>query len=146
MNDEDTGLLPNRSLVLWPYTDPAIRHLKWNKEYLLVEAAMETPFKLGFNNPVGWIAYWLDGVLFVKYAGYDTRSTYPDHGCSSECYCNDEFMELETLGPVKELQPGEFIEHIETWQLMSMPVRPTDSGQIGALREFLSQMDFASGN
>jgi hypothetical protein len=40
-----------------------------------------------------------------------------DHGCNAESYCNDEFIELETLGPLVKLEPGQFVTHTETWEL-----------------------------
>jgi hypothetical protein len=29
------------------------------------------------------MAYWLDGILFVKFARYEPQVAYPDFGCSS---------------------------------------------------------------
>lgn len=124
MNNVDTGFLPNRNLVLWPYTDLGNRNIQLGPQFLLLNAAMEAPFKIGFANPVGWLAYWLEEILFVKYAGYEPHATYPDFGSSSECYCNNQFLELETLGPLQEIQPGDSIQHIETWELHRAPTRP----------------------
>jgi hypothetical protein len=135
MNNAKMGFLPNRNLVLWPYTDLADRNFQFSRRYLLVTAAMESPFKVGFPNPVGWLAYWLEGVLFVKYAEYDPQATYPDYGSSSECYCNVIFLELETLGPLKEIQPGDSIEHVETWQLFHAPTRPENESDVQRLVE-----------
>jgi hypothetical protein len=114
-----TQLLPNRSLSLWPYTDLASSSLTIGKECLFLNAQMDTPFKVGYPNPRGWLAYWLDGVLFVKRAGYDPTARYSDFGCSSECYCNNQFIELETLAPLNSLKPGEAVTHVETWELFA---------------------------
>jgi hypothetical protein len=75
--------------------------------------------KIGWANPVGWLAYWIDGTLFVKQAGYLPLSEYPDFGSSSECYCDPHFLELETLGPVTSLAPGQSVSHEERWLLIS---------------------------
>ena len=133
MNDADTGFLPNRNLVLWPYTDLRNRNILLGRQYLMVNAAMETPFKVGFANPVGWLAYWLEETLFVKSAGYEPQAAYPDYGCSSECYCNEQFIELETLGPLQEIQPGDSIQHFETWQLFHVPTRPEKESDVQQL-------------
>ena len=37
-----------------------------------------------------------------------------------ECYCNDVFLELETLSPTWELPPGEEVQHQERWELMAV--------------------------
>jgi hypothetical protein len=137
MNNVDTGFLPNRNLVLWPYTDLADRNIKLGYYYLLVNASMESPFKVGFTNPVGWLAYWLEDILFVKYAGVEPQATYPDFGSSSECYCNNQFLELETLGPLQEIQPGGSIQHIETWQLFYAPARVENEPEVQRLVEQL---------
>jgi hypothetical protein len=137
MNDADTGFLPNRNLALWQYTDLADRNIQLGRHYLLVNASMRSPFKVGFANPVGWLAYWLENILFVKYANYESQASYPDYGSSSECYCNTQFMELETLGTLQEIQPGDSIQHVETWHLSHAPSRPKNEPDAQRLVEQL---------
>jgi hypothetical protein len=117
MNNVDTGFLPNQNLVLWPYTNLADRHLQLRRFHIRVNANMGSPFKIGFANPVGWLAYWLEGTLFVKSADYNPQAYYPDFGCSSECYCNKCFLELETLAPLTWIYPAASVTHTETWSL-----------------------------
>jgi hypothetical protein len=136
--NHDMGVLPNRLLALWSYTDISNPNVIWGKEYLLAEARMDTPFKVGFPNPRGWLAYWLDGAVFVKRAEYDAQKTYYDFGSSSECYCNDQFLELETLAPGITLGPNETATHIETWELHRDIERPRSVGDVGALAEKLN--------
>ncbi len=108
--------LPNRTLAIWPYVDMGGSYFTWEKDYILVRANMDDgALKIGFPNPRGWLAYWNDGTLFVKRADYSPRAPYYDFGSSSECYCNPQFLELETLGPSITLQPGAKVEHRETW-------------------------------
>jgi len=114
---EQTEFLPNRALVLWPYTDTTSPQVCWGNRNILVRAQMQSPFKLGFPNPRGWLAYWLDGTLFVKRAAFDPQASYYDFGSSSECYCNDRFIELETLGPAATIAPEASKFHTETWEL-----------------------------
>jgi len=128
-----TGLLPNRTLTLWPYTDISSPHLDLGNQLILLHANMQTPFKIGFPNPRGWLAYWMDGVLFVKKAAFDPQGCYPDHGCSSECYCNQSFLELETLAPFVRIEPDASITHTETWELHSDIPRPQDESTIQAI-------------
>lgn len=113
----DTGLLPNRALALWPYTDMTHPNVHWGSNYILLQANMNSPFKIGFPNPRGWQAYWLNEILFVKHAEYNAQSEYYDFGSSSESYCNDLFIELETLAPITTIAPGATATHIETWNL-----------------------------
>ena len=121
---QDTGVLPNRSLTLWPYTDMLNPNVRWGSNYILLDAELDSPFKIGFPNPRGWQAYWWNGMLFVKRAAYDANAEYYDYGSSSECYCNDSFIEMETLAPIRTIAPGETASHIETWELYRDVDRP----------------------
>ena len=134
---EDTGVLPNRSLVLWPYTNMAESNVQWGKHYLILNANVTSPFKVGFPNPRGWLAYWLNGTLFVKRAKYEAQSAYFDFGSSSECYCGDQFIELETLGPIVTIDPGATVTHVETWELYGEIDRPRDEKDAQLLVEKL---------
>ena len=132
---EETRQLPNRSLVLWPYTDLSNPNVNFGKHHIFVHVKMEEAFKVGFPNPCGWLAYWLDGILFVKHATFDAQSSYFDFGSSSECYCNDQFLELETLAPISTIQPGESVTHVETWRLFKDVECPRSEKDMYALAE-----------
>jgi hypothetical protein len=73
----------------------------------------------GIYNASGWGAYYRNGFLFVKRANVIGEAAYPDFGCNFQVFTNPEFLELETLGPFVELQPGEMVEHEERWQLFA---------------------------
>jgi hypothetical protein len=128
-----TGVLPNRSLALWPYTDITSPWLRWGNRYLLVEARMNAPFKIGFPNPRGWLAYWWRGTLFVKRTTYDAHATYPDWGSSSECYGDHRCLELETLGPLRLLERGASVTHSETWEVYQDVPRPDDETTVASI-------------
>jgi hypothetical protein len=134
---EETGVLPNRSLALWSYTNPSDPNVVWGQHYIMVQANMTSPFKAGFPNPRGWLAYWLDNTLFVKRAKYEAQSAYYDFGSSSECYCNDQFLELETLAPIQAIAPKDSVMHVETWELYGNVARPRDEKDVMSLVETL---------
>jgi hypothetical protein len=73
----------------------------------------------GIYNSSGWGAYFSRDQLFVKRAAVITGAAYPDFGCNFEMFTNLDFIELETLGPLIELRPGEMVEHIERWWLFA---------------------------
>lgn len=115
---DPNGLLPNRNIVLWPYADLASGLVELNNKGLYVHAkAKEGALKIGSPNPVGWIGYDLEGMLFVKRAEYVEGGKYLDRGASSQVYTNQYFIELETLAPVVTLQPGETTSHQEVWDI-----------------------------
>ena len=122
---DPAGLLPNRQISLWPYAHINDPRLKLDDEFVLFKAeAALPPFKIGYFNPQGWMAYWLDGVLFRKTYEAQTESTYPDNNCNAEMYCNDRFVELESLGSLNTVKPGESIVHMETWELFDSLAQP----------------------
>jgi hypothetical protein len=134
---QDTGVLPNRSLGLWPYTDMANPNVQWGSNIILLQANLDAPFKIGFPNPRGWLAYWWKGTLFVKRADYNPQAAYYDFGGSSQCYCDHRFIELETLAPIHTLAPGETASHIETWGIYKDIDCPHNENEAQALADKL---------
>jgi len=135
---QDTGVLANRSLAVWPYTDIKAEHIQWGNRYIFVRAEMESgAIKLGFPNPRGWIAYWLDGTLFVKKAAFEPAAIYCDFGSSSECYCDHRFMELETLAPRATIPLNGSVSHTETWEVFDNVDFSPDEASAQALVERL---------
>ncbi|MCB9421461.1 MAG: hypothetical protein H6667_16780 [Ardenticatenaceae bacterium] len=115
---DDTSLLPNRRLAIWPYARINSPHLVWGNRFIFVHATMQNEsFKLGWANSSGWLAYRVNDTLFVKQAAYQAGYDYYDFGSSSECYCNDIILELETLGPRVILEPGASVTHREVWRV-----------------------------
>jgi hypothetical protein len=106
-------------LVMWAYTDLADPRWKFTKKYLTLrqDPNNKEAQKLGLFNPDTWAAYLLNGEAFVKRGKADPSKTYPDFGCSFETFTNNEFLEIETLGPLTKLQPGQTVELIEDWAL-----------------------------
>ncbi len=114
----DTGLLPNRNLVLWPYSRLADERLELQDDLILIHGrASEAALKIGNHNTYGWLAYVLEDVLFVKRFAVDPADTYPDLGCNAETYVKDSCLELETLGGLTALERGASLTHQETWEV-----------------------------
>ncbi|HEV3164161.1 MAG TPA: hypothetical protein VGZ22_09025, partial [Isosphaeraceae bacterium] len=76
------------------------------------------PTKLGLAHQMGWIGYFDAGTLFVKRFEYQEGKPYPDGGCNFETFTNEDMLEMESLGPVVRLAPGEAVEHTERWELI----------------------------
>jgi hypothetical protein len=106
-------------LVMWPFTNLADPRWVFMKKYLALRQDPQNadPQKIGHFNPKTWAAYFLNGDLFIKRCLADPKRTYTDFGCSFETFTNAEMLELETLGPLSRVAPGEWIEHTENWEL-----------------------------
>lgn len=116
-NVDEAGLLPNRQFSLWPYSSINDPRLILRDDFILFKADALSPFKLGYFNPHGWLAYWLDGVLFSKKFEARVEAAYPDNNSNAEIYCNEKLVELESLAPLGKLNPGGTATHVETWDL-----------------------------
>ena len=133
-NVDDSGLLPNRRLLIWPYTKIDDPRLILRDDFILVQSASKLPpIKFGYFNPHGWLGYWIDNMLFVKRFDVQEEAEYPDEGCNVESYCNDQFIELETLGELTEVAPGKTVFHNEQWELyesLDVPFIPVKIQQL----------------
>jgi len=126
-------LLPDRSLVFWPSTDIGDERLSYVDDHVLVEQADGPELKIGANGREGWTAYVNDGQAFIKTFEHDSGKTYPDRGASIEVFMLDFMLELETLGPLVELDPGETASHTERWHLVDGVTQPEEGADAAAL-------------
>ncbi|MEO8594768.1 MAG: hypothetical protein ABI759_15730 [Candidatus Solibacter sp.] len=111
-------LEPTNPLVMWAFTHLDDPRWSLSRKYLVLrqDPANPLPQKLGTYNARTWAAYHLNGELFVK--RYETSappSAFPDLGCTFETFTNADFLELETLGPLTALAPGQSVAHVERW-------------------------------
>jgi hypothetical protein len=106
-------------LVMWAYTFLADPRWGFTRKYLTLrqDPANADAQKLGMFNTNTWAAYVLNGEVFVKRTTADPAKTYPDFGCSFETFTNNEFLEVETLGPLTKVAPGKSVELVEHWGL-----------------------------
>ena len=58
----------------------------------------------GLFNPAEWGVHVRGSCIFLKRAAAQPGKQYPDYGCNFEVFTNPDFLELETLGPVVDLQ------------------------------------------
>jgi hypothetical protein len=113
-------LAPTNPLVMWAFTDLSDSRWRLLRKYLVLlqDPRNPVPQKLGSFHRDTWGAYLLNGELFVKRVTAEgTPGMYPDFGCSFEMFTNAEILELETLGPLVKLQPGQTVTHTERWSL-----------------------------
>ena len=136
--------LPNRVLVLWPYSNPKDQRLHWGQRFLTLDHSKSSglersSFKIGVDNLVGWAAYALDGLALLKRYVHNTRTPYPDFGASFETYLNADFLEMETLSPLTTIRPGETLRHVENFSLFRVGEIPAP-GDGNALEAFCKKL------
>lgn len=121
MGTHPEDLLPNRTLVLWPYTDLTDERLHLGRKFLTLRQDENCgPIKFGLAHRTGWAAYLLGDCLFIKSFDWIEGETYADGGCNFETFTNQTMLEIESLGPLKDLPPGASTSHREVWHLFPL--------------------------
>jgi hypothetical protein len=115
-------LLPVSLFAIWSYTDFADPRWRLGTKYIHLKQEAQPTGRFreqmaGIFNPAGWGTYLREGHLFVKRVAIVEGAQYPDYGCNFELYSDPDFLELETLGPLVDLLPGQTVTHEEEWQL-----------------------------
>lgn len=116
LSQEDTGFLPNRNIVFWPYTDIKDERIEYSNDKIEIEQKdIVNPIKIGlYTNKE--IKAKVKGMEFsVKVDKVD--GVYPDYSCNVECYTNNYIFEIETLSPLQKLAPKQSLIHKEYWTL-----------------------------
>jgi hypothetical protein len=111
-------LAPTNPLVMWAFTDLSDPRWTFLKRHVVLRQDPQNPVpqKVGTFNAQTWGAYLLNGELFVKrFDASGGPGEYPDFGCSYETFTNADILELETLGRLVTLAPGESLTHTERW-------------------------------
>ena len=123
------SLLPVRTIAFWSYTDMQDPRWIWGTRYIQLrqDTSSKVAQKFGIRNTLGWAAYFLDGVTFIKRFPFDPTALYPDMNCNFEAFTNDEILEMETLGPMTKLEPGASVGHAEEWFLFRANVAEEES-------------------
>jgi hypothetical protein len=137
-------LAPARPLVLWHYTDLTDARLTLGRKFVRVRTddAAEDPQKIGLMNKQGWAAYLLGATLFVKRLPYAEGADYPDYGCNTEVFTAGSFIEIESLSPLRRLEPGATASHEERWHLFrDFDAGATDDSLEAALATVLPQTE-----
>ena len=111
-------------LTLWSFTDFTDPRWILGQDFLQLihdeKPAGRFPEQMiGLFNPAEWGVYVRGSCVFLKRAAAQPGKQYPDFGCNFEVFTNPDFLELETLGPLVDLQPGESTVHVEYWWLFN---------------------------
>jgi hypothetical protein len=109
---------PGRAIQVAP-EDPAIRV---QDGYLQVFDTPAYP-KLGIDSHAGWFAYLTsDGLLFVRRWPTDPEQVYNElAGLTLSLWYFRDVVELEPIGPMQVLAPGESAALTEEWWLTAHP-------------------------
>ena len=112
-------LEPTNPLIMWAFTDLSDPRWKFTNKYLTLrqDPANRRPQKLGHWNGHTFGAYFLNGDVFLKEYFPTPGLAHPEFGASFEIFTNQDFLELETMGPFTKLAKDEALTHVEHWSL-----------------------------
>ena len=108
---------PNRLLVLWPYTSWSDPRLVLADGECSVRGDAGPPLKIGTFVPGGKVSYSRNGVTLTKIFEPIANARHTDLGCNVEVYTDERFLELEVVGPLTRLAPGDEVVLDERWEL-----------------------------
>lgn len=113
-----TAPLPNRQLVLWPYTSMTDQRLGFGDVAISVSADEGPPLKLGAGASSRRLGYLRGGQLFLKEIMSKPLGTVPDFGAALQVYVGQGFCELETLGGMVEVSNTRPAILTERWTVL----------------------------
>ena len=103
---------------MWPYFDFTDSRWTFGSRFIFLrQDSRKGPTKIGLAHRMGWVAYLNHGNLFVKRIDYVEGSTYPDMGTNYQTFSNEDMLEMETVGALTRLSPGQSTELSESWEL-----------------------------
>lgn len=109
---------PRRIVSLWADTNVHDPRLQFDRNSLTATYMPLTDYcKLGLYCDPGKAVFENKGQRFILTFGAKGIDNHPDNGCNFELYLGRYFMELETLGVKRTLQPRQAASHRENWFL-----------------------------
>jgi hypothetical protein len=127
------NFLPVRPMVMWGYTKMTDPRWTWGDQVVrLQNDATSNPQKVGMQVAQGYAAYANHGNLFLKRFPFEAGANYTDYGCNFETYTNGEMLEVESLGPLTRVGPGETATYREAWYLIPNATPPAGDAECAA--------------
>lgn len=134
---QKTGCAPKMHLAFWDYVKMTDKRLTWLDKYIILKQDPEYAerIKFGINSEHGFAMYFNHGDLFIKKFNVNPCGNYPDGGMSFETFTNQMFLEMESLGELRCVLPGETVLHTESWSLYKENLPVLTDVEIDKLKE-----------
>lgn len=123
----DSKYLPNRSMAFWPFSKMNDKRVFIGNRYITIyqDEKITDKYKIGTNNYSNWAAYLINGDVFMKHYVHNKKARYPDFNSSFEVLTDKNMLEIKTLSPLYEIEPGATVRHVENWSLSKYKTLPT---------------------
>ncbi len=115
----DAYVAVTQPLALCAFTDLQDPRFTLGLRYILLRAdpTLKNSQKFGLRNKENWCAHLVNNTLFVKRFTHDEQAEYPDYGVNNEVYVEGGFMEIELLGPRRNVPTDDSLSLTEEWHL-----------------------------
>jgi hypothetical protein len=90
------------------------------------------------NLSSGWVAYVLDNEVFVLAFPPDINAEYPLGDAGVEVYTSGDYIEIEHIGPLVKLMPGEKSNLTEKWYLLKLDEAYNDNEIVDYITESIN--------
>jgi hypothetical protein len=132
---------PGNIMNYEPEDEPNVRI----REHILEIIGPPVRPKFVMDGDIGWMAYITkDSQLFVK-----TFPVYPDRvygemtgATSSVWYNGEEMVEIEPIGPLEIIEPGESVAFTEYWHLLDFPYPDNKMTDLNAIRNIVDSLSY----
>ena len=78
----------------------------------------------------GWLVHISEaGIVFAEHSAVASGGVYPDNNSPGEVYSNagaSNYLEMESLGPLAQVRPGQSVTTRIVWRLSRLPAAPAD--------------------
>ena len=112
------GYNPQRVISLWSDTNLGDPRLCFGRDYLHAKYLPSNEYlKIGLYSNPGKAVFRNKGQIFELTFCAKQFNLYPDNGCNFELYMCRRFTELESLGDMTTILPGQSAVHTEVWHL-----------------------------
>lgn len=134
------NILPRESAPIQP--SEANRNLRVRDGIFEIIGPPAYP-KFFTDSYAGWLAYITkDNQLFVKKYPVCPDKTYGDKGNSTASiyYLREQFCEIEPIGPMELIQPGEEASFTEVWYLLEYPYPVDKNTDLQAIKKIIKKL------
>lgn len=113
-----SDLTPRRIVSLWGNTNLGDPRLLFTEDSLTVtHTPLDAFFKLGLYSKTGTAIFENKNQRLTLSFGVPPLESLCDGGCNFELYMCSKFIELEPLGEIVSIAPGQYATHWEEWFL-----------------------------
>jgi hypothetical protein len=128
--------LGSRTIRRWPGGSETPWHIGPRFVHLQPDASRG---KIGWYRDKPWVAsLQAGGTLVIHAPDAASADRCADNGCNIELFTCADFAELETLGELVTLQPGQKTQHRQVWRVLPGGLRAEQCAEIGSMAKLAS--------